>query len=256
MPAPRAGVRIRYSAAAVCPPAASDSGAGSSVARNRSRLAHRGLHVFDPRQATPSEQVHFLHDTLIDRAGAAVAAEFHDRGVELDIEPVVMILVAGANRLRHRAQLVAQHRALRIAAPPGHGLAHESEQRAPQIIEVDRLVIADLAHDDALVRDDIDQPGLLQPPHCLAHGAAADAHAGGQRAFGQALAGRQFAGQDAALDLALHQHRQTLDVAGMERFLVIQGHRPIGPGSSQPVRRDGSFERTRQPRGGAVKINL
>ena len=86
--------------------------------------------------------------------------------------------------------------------------ADELVEHRAQLVDLVGFLDGDLADEHAAVLLEAHEPGLLERAKRLAHRAARDAEQLGDRRFVELGAGGQVAGEDHALELALHERRQ------------------------------------------------
>jgi len=168
--------------------------------------------------------------------------------VEPQVQPVVGVGVAGAHRALHLIEQILGLAQLLGRDLLGQPAAHQFVHCGPQVVDFERLVERDVAHEDPAVLLLADQAGFLEHAKGLADRPARDAQALRQPLLGELGAGRQFAVEDHALDFllgrarqrgALQQgdggrrhgrHRRHGVVAPAARGSRHRGHRPGGRG--------------------------
>ena len=86
-----------------------------------------------------------------------------------------------------------------------HAAADELVEHGAKLVDLVGFLDRDLAHEDAAVLLEADEARLLERAKRLAHGSARNPEELGDRDLVELGAGRELAGEDHALDLALHQ---------------------------------------------------
>ena len=98
-----------------------------------------------------------------------------------------------------------------------HAAADELVEHGAQLVDLVGFLDRDLAHEDAAVLLQADEPGLLERPECLAHGAPRHAEAARRSRLVELGAGGKLARQDHALELALHQAGERMRAQHLDR---------------------------------------
>ena len=160
------------------------------------------------RERLPPVQLELVDEAPVGGEQLGVAGVSNESVVELEVQHMVGIDVALRGGTLHalddRPELLHLLGAGRLGdAPPGPFVDDRTH-----LVDLVSFLDADLADEHAAVLFLAHEAGFLESAECLAHGAARHAQPLRERDLVELGADAQVAGQDHALQLLLHQHRQ------------------------------------------------
>ena len=109
--------------------------------------------------------------------------------MEVEVQLVIGVLVGRARSHRPSRARDGELSLLFSVSIRAARAAGEAEHHGPNVVDLHRLLHVDLAHEHAVIDDDVDQPARSSARVASRIGPAADAEPGGERLLVQALAG-------------------------------------------------------------------
>lgn len=125
--------------------------------------------------------------------------------MKAQIEAVIVARVVGLDRLVHGFDELAKLSNFRCAEPGCQFASHIQIHHRTHLEDLQRLFDRHVAHENAAVFFRLHQSGFLEHAERLPHRSARYAELVRQRGFGELGTGIEFAVQDHAFDLGLHQ---------------------------------------------------
>jgi hypothetical protein len=160
------------------------------------------------REVLAPEQRQLVDQLAVGGGQLGVAGQLQQPVVELQVEAVVVLRIAGLHRLVHRLDQLAQFAHLGRRGGLRELAAHVQVHHGAHLEDLQRLLDRHVAHEHAAVLLGAHQAGFFEQTEGLAHRAARHAELVGQRGLGQLRAGQQLAFQNHAFDFVLHQFGQ------------------------------------------------
>src|SRR6266446_258779 len=125
-------------------------------------LAIRELHFSSLHQAKAPKEVKFIEQAIINAQKSLVAASLHQALMKTEIERVIAIEIFGFGCGIHRFDQGLQFRDLGAGKPTSGSTSGKFLQRRVDIMDFDRLVQIDLAHEGPAILFDLNQTKIFQ----------------------------------------------------------------------------------------------